>query len=148
MNKFIFLCFSLLSINFYSQEQEQRAEIKDFITEHEGLDKKNESGEINPINDREINKKIRFFIEEKFVNVEYTRNIIWDNYQTFISPYDRYHYHSFIVQVKVQGHERLKYLEVTYYPRTEKVESGFEWDDNTMEFEDKTEVKEVEAINS
>jgi len=148
MNKFIFLCFLLLSINFYSQEQEQRAEIKDFITEHEGLDKKNESGEINPINDREINKKIRFFIEEKFVNVEYTRNIIWDNYQTFISPYDRYHYHSFIVQVKVQGHERLKYLEVTYYPRTEKVESGFEWDDNTMEFEDKTEVKEVEAINS
>ena len=138
----------MLSINFYSQEQEQRAEIKDFITEHEGLDKKNESGEINPINDREINKKIRFFIEEKFVNVEYTRNIIWDNYQTFISPYDRYHYHSFIVQVKVQGHERLKYLEVTYYPRTEKVESGFEWDDNTMEFEDKTEVKEVEAINS
>ena len=145
MKNFIFLGFLLLFANIYSQEQ--KASIQDFVTEHQGLEE-NDSGEITPINDREINKKIRFFIEEKFVNVEFTRNIIWDNYQTFISPYDRYHYHTFIVQVKVQEHDRLKYLEVTYYPRTLKVESGFEGDDETMEFEDKTKVKEVEAINS
>ena len=145
MKNLFFLCFLLLFVNIYSQEQ--KASIEDFVAEHQGLEE-NESGEITPINDREINKKIRFFIEERFVNVEFTRNIIWDNYQTFISPYDRYHYHTFIVQVKVQGHDRLKYLEVTYRPRTQKVESGFEWDDNTMEFEDKTKVKEVEAINS
>lgn len=145
MKNLFFLCFLLLFVNIYSQEQ--KASIEDFVAEHQGLEE-NDSGEITPINDREINKKIRFFIEERFVNVEFTRNIIWDNYQTFISPYDRHHYHTFIVQVKVQGHDRLKYLEVTYYPRTEKVESGFEWEDETMEFEDKTKVKEVEAINS
>ena len=82
--------------------------IEDFVTQHNGFEE-NEEGEINPINLKEINKRIRFFIEERFVNVEFTRNIIWDNYQTFISPYDRYHYHTFIVQVKVQGHDRLKY---------------------------------------
>ena len=144
MKNLIFLSFLLFFINIYSQQE--KASIEDFVAEHQGLEE-NESGEITPINDREINKKIRFFIEESFVNVEFTRNIIWDNYRTFISPYDRHHLHTFIVQVKVQGHDRLKYLEVTYYPRTQKVESGFDWDDNSMEFEDKTKVKEVEAIN-
>ena len=96
MKNLIFLFFLLLFINIYSQEE--KASIEDFVTEHEGLEE-NDSGEITPINDREINKKIRFFIEEKYVNVEFTRNIIWDNYQTFISPYDRYHYLSFLVLV-------------------------------------------------
>ena len=144
--KRVFILFFLFT-QLFIYSQEEKASIEDFVSEHQGLEE-NDSGEITPINDREINKKIRFFIEERFVNVEFTRNIIWDNYQTFISPYDRYHYHTFIVQVKVQGHDRLKYLEVTYYPRTEKVESGFEWEDETMEFEDKSKVKEVEAINS
>ena len=135
-------CTALLSA------QVQRVKIEDFITEHQGFEE-NEAGEITPINIKEINKKIRFFVEERYPEiVEYTRNIIWDSYKTFLSPSDIYHYHTFIVQVKVQGHDRLKYLEVTYYPRNQKIESGFEWDDNTMEFEDKTEVKQVEAINS
>ena len=131
MKNLFFLCFLLLFVNIYSQEQ--KASIEDFVAEHQGLEE-NESGEITPINDREINKKIRFFIEERFVNVEFTRNIIWDNYQTFISPYDRYHYHTFIVQVKVQGHDRLKYLEVFYNPATEKITTDFEWIESDEEF--------------
>ena len=123
--------------------------IEDFIEQHELLiSYRGNDGEIDWESKNEINKKIRFFIEEKYPNVLSTRNIMWDSYETYLSPYDRYHYHTFIVQVKVQGHDRLKYLEVTYYPRNQKIESGFEWDDNTMEFEDKTELKEVEAINS
>ena len=113
MKKIVLLSFALFS--FIVTAQEKRVSIDDFVKEHQGLEE-NEQGEIVPINDREINKKVRFFIEEKYLNVEYTRNIIWDSYETFISPYDRYHYHTFIVQVKVEGFKRLKYLEVNYYP--------------------------------
>ena len=37
---------------------------EDFIVEHEGLD--NTAGELVPINIDEIERKIRFYIEEKF----------------------------------------------------------------------------------
>ena len=111
MKNFIFLSFLLLFVNIYSQEE--KASIEDFVTEHQGLEE-NDSGEITPINDREINKKIRFFIEERVVNVEFTRNIIWDNYQTFISPYDRYHYHTFIVQVKVHRNSEVEIFHIKF----------------------------------
>ena len=145
MKKIAFLLFALFSLVLTAQDK--RVSIGDFVTEHEGLEE-NDQGEIIPINDREINKKIRFFIEEKYKNVEYTRNIIWDSYETFISPYDRYHYHTFIVQVKVEGHKRLKYLEVNYYPINSSVDSSFEWDENVFEFEEVIVEKEAAAINS
>lgn len=145
MKKVAFLLFAMFSLVLTAQDK--RVSIEDFVTEHEGLEE-NDQGEIIPINDREINKKIRFFIEEKYKNVEYTRNIIWDSYETFISPYDRYHYHTFIVQVKVEGQKRLKYLEVNYYPINTSVESNFEWDENISEFEEVIVEKEAAAINS
>ena len=58
MKKLVFLCFLMISIHIYSQEE--KASIEDFVSEHQGLEE-NDSGEITPINDREINKKIRFF---------------------------------------------------------------------------------------
>lgn len=145
MKKLSFLLIMLISIGTFAQEK--RVTIDDFVTEHQGLEE-NKDGEIVPINDREINKKIRFFIEEKYDNVEYTRNIIWDSYETFISPYDRYHYHTFIVQVKVEGIKRLKYLEVNYYPNTLQVDSAFEWDEETEEYEETVVEKEAAAINA
>ena len=145
MKKVVFLIFSLFVVTLTAQEK--RVSIGDFVNEHEGL-KENEQGEIIPINDREINKKIRFFVEERYKNVEYTRNIIWDSYETFISPYDRFHYHTFIVQVKVEGFKRLKYLEVNYYPITTSVDSTFEWDEEVSEFEEVIVEKEAAAINS
>ena len=60
--------FALFS--FIVTAQEKRVSIDDFVKEHQGLEE-NEQGEIVPINDREINKKVRFFIEEKYLNVEY-----------------------------------------------------------------------------
>ena len=74
-------------------------------------------------------KRFRFFIEEKYLNVEFTRNVIWDSYETFLSPYDIHHMHTFIVQVKVAGIDRLKYLEISYNPKTLKVTSDFEWNE-------------------
>lgn len=145
MKKIVLLIFALFS--YIVTAQEKRVSIDDFVKEHQGLEE-NEQGEIVPINDREINKKIRFFIEEKYLNVEYTRNIIWDSYETFISPYDRYHYHTFIVQVKVEGFKRLKYLEVNYYPNEGTIESNFEWDENVSEFEEVVVEKEAAAINT
>ena len=60
MKYLIFLCFLLLSVNIYSQEE--KASIEDFVSEHQGLEE-NESGEITPINDREINKKSVFLLK-------------------------------------------------------------------------------------
>ena len=108
--------------------------IDDFITQHNGFEE-NEEGEINPINLKEINKRIRFFVEEKYPKtVEFTRNIIWDSYGTFLSPSDRYHSHTFIVQVKVAGLDLLKYLEVHYDPYEKKVTGDFEWIAEDEEF--------------
>ena len=141
------LLFSFVIIaSFFSPvvtAQEKQVKIVDFIEQHEGFEE-NEEGEIVPINIKEINKKIRFFIEEKYANVEYTRNIIWDSYQTFLSPFDRYHYHTFISQVKVENIKRLKYLEVTYDPLTEKVNSSFIWNEEELEFFPEEEIKEGE----
>ena len=144
---------SLVIISFFSVQfsqtsaQETKVTIEDFIVEHSGFEV-NPDGEIKPINNREINKKIRFFVEEKYLNVEFTRNVIWDSYETFLSPYDKYHMHTFIVQVKVEGVERLKYLEVSYNPKTLKVTSDFEWNEEEGEFVKNEVDKEVEAINS
>ena len=44
----------------HTTAQEVPVNIDDFITQHEGFEE-NESGEIIPINIKEINKKIRFF---------------------------------------------------------------------------------------
>ena len=111
-----------------------RLKIEDFIIEHEGFEE-NEAGEITPINIKEINKKIRFFVEERYPEiVEYTRNIIWDSYKTFLSPSDIYHFHTFIAQVKVNDLERLKYVEVIYNPFVKKVKGDFEWIAEDEEF--------------
>ena len=114
--------------------QIQKVIIEDFIEEHQGFEE-NEEGEITPINIREINKKIRFFVEERYPEVvEYTRNVIWDSYETFLSPFDKFHYHTFVAQVKVKDIGRLKYMEVFYNPMTEQVSSDFEWIESDEEF--------------
>ena len=55
MKKIVLLSFALFS--FVVTAQEKRVTIDDFVKEHQGLEE-NEQGEIVPINDREINKKI------------------------------------------------------------------------------------------
>ena len=119
--------------------QEQKPSLEDFTTEHQGfldvIERKNlKDSEIVPINVKEINKSIRVFVGSNFANVEYTRNIIWDSYTSFISPFDKFHHHNFIAQVKVKDVKRLKYLEVFYNPLNEKVSSDFVWIETDEEF--------------
>ena len=130
---YIFILFAtIMSKN--SLGQIVTVKIEDFVTQHNGFEE-NEEGEINPINLKEINKRVRFFIEEKYPKiVDFTRNIIWDSYGTFLSPSDRYHSHTFIVQVKVTDVDRLKYLEVQYDPYEKKVTGNFQWIPEDEEF--------------
>ncbi|MEL0225697.1 MAG: hypothetical protein VW912_03370 [Flavobacteriaceae bacterium] len=145
MKKIILLSVALISLGLSAQDK--KITIPDLKAQFDLLNE-NEAGEIDPINDKEINKKVKFFIEEKFLNVEYTRNIIWDSYETFLSPFDRYHFHTYIVQVKVEEVDRLKYIEVKYNPQSDKIESDFEWNAEIQDFEEVEKVKEPEAINS
>lgn len=145
MKKFFSFIVAILVIGYANtaSAQIQKVGIEDFIEQHQGFEE-NADGEIIPINIKEINKKIRFFVEEKYSNVEYTRNIIWDSYETFISPFDKYHYHTFICQIKVKELKRLKYLEVTYNPLDGKVNSDFEWYEEQEEFYPKKEIEEAD----
>lgn len=145
MKKILLLSAALLSLGLSAQDK--KITIPDLKAQFDLLNE-NEAGEIDPINDKEINKKVKFFIEEKFLNVEYTRNIIWDSYETFLSPFDRYHYHTYIVQVKVEEVDRLKYIEVKYNPNTDKIESNFEWNEDIEDFEEIEVEKEAAAINT
>lgn len=121
-------------LSFSVKAQLITVKIDDFVSQHNGFEE-NEEGEINPINLKEINKRIRFFVEEKYPKiVAFTRNIIWDSYGTFLSPSERYHSHTFIVQVKVNEIDRLKYLEVHYDPYEKKVTGNFEWIEEDEEF--------------
>ena len=124
----------LFSINSFAQE-EIPIVIEDFIEQHELLiSYRGNDGEIDWESKNEINKKIRFFIEEKYPNVISTRNIMWDSYETYLSPYDRYHYHTFIVAVKIKGVSKMKYLNVNYSPNNQKVDSRFIWNDEEKDF--------------
>ncbi len=145
MKKILLLSIAFLGLSLNAQDK--KITIPDLKAQFDLLNE-NEAGEIDPINDKEINKKVKFFIEEKFLNVEYTRNIIWDSYETFLSPFDRYHYHTYIVQVKVEEVDRLKYIEVKYNPNTDKIESNFEWNEDIEDFEEVEVEKEAAAINT
>jgi len=117
--------------------------IEDFIEQHELLiSYRGNDGEIDWESKNEINKKIRFFIEEKYPNVTSTRNIMWDSYETYLSPYDRYHYHTFIVAVKIKGVSKMKYLNVNYSPNNQKVNSDYIWNDEEKDFVEKV-VEEI-----
>ena len=111
---------------------------EDFIVEHEGLD--NTAGELVPINIDEIERKIRFYIEEKFPKiVENTDNILWDAYTTFTSHANKMHKHLFIAQVKVKGELELKFIEIEYNPFSNEVEAYVFWspEEKDFKFDDK-----------
>jgi hypothetical protein len=134
INSIFISLFLLLSTSIFSQE-EKAIVIEDFIQEHETLiSYRGNDGEIDWESKNEINKKIRFFIEEKYPNVLSTRNIMWDSYETYLSPYDRYHFHTFIAGVKVKDISRMKYVNVRYHPDTQKVNSTYVWDEEVQDF--------------
>ena len=136
--KIVFSSILFLFALTISAQEDIPIVIEDFIEQHELLiSYRGNDGEIDWESKNEINKKIRFFIEEKFPNVVSTRNIMWDSYETYLSPYDRYHYHTFICAVQLKGISRMKYLNVNYYPNNQKVNSKYVWDIETKDFVEK-----------
>ena len=113
--------------------------LKDIVSEHEGflqmirLKNQGQNGLV-PLDVETINGQIKAHVNEKYKNIEYTRNIIWNSYSTFMSPYSKHHYHSFIAQVKVKGIRIIKYLELFYNPVTKRVTSDFVWVEEEQEF--------------
>ena len=118
-------------------------EINDFIEQHSGFEE-NDAGEITPLNEKEINKVIKFKIESEFPQVEIIRNIIWDSYSTFVSPFKKYHYHTFIVQVKMPDVDRFRYLDVKYDPHKKEAETDFAWNKELGDFEPRKPFEEQE----
>ena len=110
-----------------------------FVQTHEGfirLKEEKNRGENNfvPIDVKVINKKVTDFVAVTYPNVEYTRNIVWKSYATFISPYSSHHFHIFLAQVKVSGIRTVKYLEVFYNPLTGTISGDFQWDELEEKF--------------
>ena len=68
------------------------------------------------------------FVQTNFDNVEYTRNVTWNSYSTYISPYSSHHYHTFLAHVKVKEIRQTKYLEVIYNPLSNSIETSHKWD--------------------
>lgn len=113
--------------------------LKDIVSEHEGflqmirLKNQGQNGLV-PLDVETINGQIKEHVNGKYKNIEYTRNIIWNSYTTFMSPYSKHHYHSFIAQVKVKGIRIIKYLELFYNPVNKQVTSDFVWVEEEQEF--------------
>ena len=119
--------------------QSRTPSLKDIVSEHEGflqmirLKNQGQNGLV-PLDVETINGQIKAHVNDKYKNIEYTRNIIWNSYTTFMSPYSKHHYHSFIAQVKVKGIRIIKYLELFYNPVTKRVTSDFVWVEEEQEF--------------
>ncbi len=137
----IILIFCFVTTLSWSQNS-QMPVIDDFVVQHNGFEE-NDAGEITPLNEKEINKIVRFKIEADFPDVELIRNIIWDSYTTFVSPFKKYHYHTFIVQVKMPDVERYRYVDVKFDPFEKKAEINYAWDKDLGDFK----LKEVTSSN-
>ena len=113
--------------------------LNSFVETHEGfirLKEEKNRGENNfvPIDVKLINQKVTQYVATTYPNVQYTRNIVWKSYATFISPHSSHHFHIFLAQVKVSGVRTVKYLEVFYNPLTGTIKGDFQWDDEKEKF--------------
>ena len=119
--------------------QDQKAKINDMIVEHKSFlaGMSNNTVYYNKSKEtelKEIYKKITSFSKNQYGNIDFLMNISWDSYNTFVSAYDTYHYHTFVVQVKVKNINRNKFLEVYYNPVYDRVTSDFIWNDASQQY--------------
>ena len=78
--------------------------------------------------------EIRTFIKNGYPKSDFIMNIVWDSYYTFVSNYDVYHYHSFVVQLQMNDLNRPRFLEVYYNPSTKKITTDFKWSEKAQEY--------------
>jgi len=118
--------------NLKIENQTEKATIEDILVEYQQL--------LGGINDNFIyfnkakenqldiiNSKISKFVLSKYTNVEFIMNIVFDSYHTFVSAYDKYHYYSFITQVKLKGESVPYFIEIFYNPTNKIANSDFLW---------------------
>ena len=125
--------------NLKIENQTEKATIEDILVEYQQL--------LRGINDNFIyfnkakenqlniiNSKISEFVLSKYSNVEFIMNIVFDSYHTFVSAYDKYHYYTFITQLKLKGKSVPYFIEIFYNPTNEIANSDFLWspDRNTF----------------
>ena len=118
--------------NLKIENQSEKPSAEDILNEYKQL--------LNGINDNfiyfnkakqddlsKINSLISEYLKKNYSNVEFVMNIVFDSYHTFISAYDKYHYYTFVVQVKLAGKSIPYFIEVFYNPKSEVVNSDFLW---------------------
>jgi len=118
--------------NLKIENQSEKPSAEDILNEYKQL--------LNGINDNfiyfnkakqddlsKINSLISEYLKKNYSDVEFVMNIVFDSYHTFISAYDKYHYYTFVVQVKLAGKSIPYFIEVFYNPKSEVVNSDFLW---------------------
>lgn len=130
---YLFALLSFLLFFGHISAQENIVDFDDFILQHEGLD--NSTGELVPIGISEIERRINFFIEEKFPDLlEKIDNILWDSYDTYTTHSYKTHQHTFVAILKIINHEEPKFYEVIFDPNTYTVSSEYQWDEELQDF--------------
>ena len=125
--------------NLKIENQSEKPSAEDILYEYKQL--------LNGINDNfiyfnkakqndlsKINSLISEYLKNNYSNVEIVMNIVFDSYHTFISAYDKYHYYTFVVQVKLAGKSIPYFIEVFYNPKSEVVNSDFMWSNDRDTF--------------
>lgn len=85
----------------------------------------------------EIYDKIVAYVKKDFNNVSFVMNIAWDSYSTFLSNYDIYNYHTYVVQVRLRDSDSSRFIEVLYNPFKKEAISDFIWNKEKGFFERK-----------
>ncbi len=85
----------------------------------------------------EIYDKIVAYVKRDFNNVSFVMNIAWDSYNTFLSNYDIYNYHTYVVQVRLRESDSSRFIEVLYNPFKKEAISDFIWNKENGFFERK-----------
>ena len=85
----------------------------------------------------EIYDVIVAYVKRDFNNVSFVMNIAWDSYSTFLSNYDIYNYHTYVVQVRLRESDSSQFIEVLYNPFKKEAISDFIWNKQNGFFERK-----------
>jgi len=125
----------VLSNKSFSQE-DPLISLSSFIYNHSQFQETGQ-GLIIPELDIALYRSINFFLQEKFNNIEYIPNLIWESYKTSLTPYTRSHYHTYTVRVKVKNQRQLLNLEVDYFPSNgsqQQFSTNYIWDGQAQTF--------------
>ena len=131
----VFFFLLVLSNKSFSQE-DPLISLSSFIYNHSQFQETGQ-GLIIPELDIALYRSINFFLREKFNNIEYIPNVIWESYKTSLTPYTRSHYYTYTVRVKVKNQRQLLNLEVDYFPSNgsqQQFSTNYIWDGQAQTF--------------